>query len=168
MRSTRATTHSATIRPRSPIWSGPSSGIILILIIAWMHGRAASSTNSRIDDTLAILTTMMQAINSEFAYNPRDEMGTQEPLVTMESGTGTCRDFALFMMEAARSLGFAARFVSGYLYDEDRLGGERRDHRRRRNPRLGADLSAGRWMGRIRPDQRADRRSQPDPSCGDA
>ncbi len=75
-------------------------------------------------DTLAILTTMMEAINAEFAYNPRDEMGTQEPLVTMESGTGTCRDFALFMMEAARSLGFAARFVSGYLYDEDRLGNE--------------------------------------------
>ena len=39
-------------------------------------------------DTLAILTTMMEAINAEFAYNPRDEMGTQEPLVTMESEIG--------------------------------------------------------------------------------
>jgi transglutaminase-like putative cysteine protease len=72
-------------------------------------------------DTMGILQAMVQAIPGEFAYNSRDEMGTQDPLVTMDSGTGTCRDFALFLMEAARSLGFAARFVSGYLYDEERV-----------------------------------------------
>jgi transglutaminase-like putative cysteine protease len=49
-------------------------------------------------------------------------MGTQDPGVTLQSGSGTCRDFALFLMEAVRSLGLAARFVSGYLYDEDRVG----------------------------------------------
>jgi transglutaminase-like putative cysteine protease len=65
---------------------------------------------------------MVQAVPNEFTYNPRDEMGTQDPIVTLQSGTGTCRDFALLMMEAARSLGFAARFVSGYLYDENRVG----------------------------------------------
>ncbi len=76
-------------------------------------------------DTLAILMAMARAIQSQFDYNRRDEMGTQDPLVTLESGAGTCRDFALFMMEAARSLGFAARFVSGYLYDEGKVeGGE--------------------------------------------
>jgi transglutaminase-like putative cysteine protease len=73
-------------------------------------------------DTLEILLGMVAAIRAEFDYNPRSEMGTQDPLVTLDSGTGTCRDFALFLMEAARSLGFAARFVSGYLYDEDRVG----------------------------------------------
>jgi transglutaminase-like putative cysteine protease len=73
-------------------------------------------------DTMAMLLAMVQAVPDEFTYNPRDEMGTQDPLVTLQSGTGTCRDFALLMMEAARSLGFAARFVSGYLYDEDRVG----------------------------------------------
>ncbi|HEY3848896.1 MAG TPA: transglutaminase family protein [Acetobacteraceae bacterium] len=75
-------------------------------------------------DTMAILVAMTEAIKAEFTYNPRDEMGTQDPLVTLESGTGTCRDYALFMMEAARSLGFAARFVSGYLYDESLTGGD--------------------------------------------
>jgi transglutaminase-like putative cysteine protease len=76
-------------------------------------------------DTMAILLAMVAAIGEEFDYNRRDEMGTQDPLVTLDSGTGTCRDFALFLMEAARSLGFAARFVSGYLYDDERVGEER-------------------------------------------
>ncbi len=31
--------------------------------------------------------------------------------------SGTCRDFALLFIEAVRSLGFGARFVTGYLYD---------------------------------------------------
>ncbi len=116
---------------------------------------------------MAILLAMTQAVRAEFAYNPRDEMGTQDPLVTLESGSGTCRDFALFLMEAVRSLGFAARFVSGYLYDEDQVGdGERERRRRRRDPRLGADLSAGRGLGRVRSDQRAGRRPQPDPRGG--
>ena len=65
--------------------------------------------------------------DSSSTYNPRDEMGTQDPLMTLDSGTGTCRDYALFMMEAARSLGFAARFVSGYLYDESLIGGSATD-----------------------------------------
>ena len=69
-------------------------------------------------DTMALLVAITEAIKAEFRYNPRDEMGTQDPLVTLETASGTCRDYALFMMEAARSLGFAARFVSGYLYDE--------------------------------------------------
>jgi transglutaminase-like putative cysteine protease len=74
-------------------------------------------------DTLGILTAMVKAIPAELTYNPRDEMGTQSPVTTLTGGTGTCRDFTLLMMEAARSLGFAARFVSGYLYDESKIGG---------------------------------------------
>jgi transglutaminase-like putative cysteine protease len=79
-------------------------------------------TEQRDGDTMAILLAMAAAVAEEFSYNQRDEMGTQDPVVTLESESGTCRDFALFLMEAARSLGFASRFVSGYLYDDDRVG----------------------------------------------
>jgi transglutaminase-like putative cysteine protease len=78
-------------------------------------------TRQRDGDTMGILLGMVEAIRAEFRYNPRDEMGTQAPLVTLKSGSGTCRDFALFLIEAVRGLGLAARFVSGYLYDDDRV-----------------------------------------------
>ncbi|MCB1898697.1 transglutaminase family protein [Cognatazoarcus halotolerans] len=74
------------------------------------------------DDTLKVLVGITGAIKSEFAYAARDEEGTQTPIETLDLGSGSCRDFALFMMEAVRSLGLAARFVSGYLYDESLIG----------------------------------------------
>jgi transglutaminase-like putative cysteine protease len=76
-----------------------------------------------------LLMTLTCAIKEGFTYTRRSEHGTQDPVVTVRSGRGSCRDFALLMMEAVRSLGLAARFVSGYLYvpsrDLFREGGER-------------------------------------------
>lgn len=68
--------------------------------------------------TLETLIALTTSIKAQFEYLRREEMGTQTPVETLERSTGSCRDFALFMIEAARSLGLAARFVSGYLYDE--------------------------------------------------
>lgn len=73
-------------------------------------------------DTLDLLMAMNRRIREDFTYTRRPEMGTRTPLRTLELRSGTCRDFALLMMEAVRSLGFAARFVSGYLYDESLIG----------------------------------------------
>lgn len=67
--------------------------------------------------TRDILRNITDGIRSDFTYASREAMGTQRPAETLSLGSGTCRDFALLMMEAARGLGFAARFVSGYLYD---------------------------------------------------
>jgi len=77
-------------------------------------------------DTLAMLRALTEAIHDEFAYVPRPEKGTQTPLETLASGRGTCRDFAMLMIEAVRALGLAARFCSGYLYNESGRGTPRR------------------------------------------
>jgi transglutaminase-like putative cysteine protease len=74
--------------------------------------------------TRDVLVEMNQYIRDHFRYAARDEEGTQEPNTTLELGSGSCRDFALLMMEAGRRLGIAMRFVSGYLYDPALDGGE--------------------------------------------
>jgi len=72
--------------------------------------------------TLQLLEAMTRAVQEGFAYEGRQAEGTQPPAETLARGRGTCRDFALLMMEAARSLGFAARFVTGYLYNTGTQG----------------------------------------------
>jgi transglutaminase-like putative cysteine protease len=67
-------------------------------------------------ETLATLTDITQTIKAEFRYAARATEGVQAPVETLQLGSGTCRDFALLMVEAVRVLGLAARFVSGYLY----------------------------------------------------
>jgi transglutaminase-like putative cysteine protease len=78
-------------------------------------------------DTRDLLAAMTHAIKARFAYVEREEIGTQHPVETLRQGSGSCRDFAVLMIEAVRSLGLAARFVSGYLYvsavSSDLVGG---------------------------------------------
>jgi transglutaminase-like putative cysteine protease len=66
--------------------------------------------------TFNILSGMTHGIREAFVYRKRHEHGTQHPLDTLQTRSGTCRDYALFMIEALRRLGIAARFVSGYLF----------------------------------------------------
>jgi len=75
-----------------------------------------------VTQTAGLLMTMCYAIHEGFGYQRRTEHGTQPPLITLRTRRGSCRDFALLMMEAVRSLGFAARFVTGYIYVSDRDG----------------------------------------------
>ena len=72
--------------------------------------------------TMDLLVAMTGAIKADFSYASRDEEGTHAPAETLLTRSGACRDFAVLMMEAVRSLGLAARFVSGYLYDEAAVG----------------------------------------------
>lgn len=64
---------------------------------------------------LQLLTRLSQGINHGLLYRRREAKGIQPPVETLRLGHGSCRDFAMLMIEAARSLGLAARFASGYL-----------------------------------------------------
>ena len=68
-------------------------------------------------ETQALLERLNAAIGAQFEYQQRYAFGVQNPVDTLDFGSGSCRDFALLMMEAVRALGLAARFVTGYLYD---------------------------------------------------
>jgi transglutaminase-like putative cysteine protease len=61
------------------------------------------------------LTRLSQGIHHGFLYRRREAKGTQLPVETLRLGHGSCRDFAMLMIEAARAFGLAARFASGYL-----------------------------------------------------
>ncbi len=73
-------------------------------------------------DAPHVLAAMTLAIHDELEYRQRYSGPPQSPIETLTLGRGTCRDFAVLMMEACRSLGLAARFVSGYLYSSPRPG----------------------------------------------
>ena len=95
----------------------------------WAHGflRKGGSTNTR-----ALLVNLTRTIRQRFTYVARHEKGIQDPLLTLKVGSGSCRDLAMLMIEAVRSLGMAARFVSGYLHvpdhDDDRNAGGGNTH----------------------------------------
>ena len=71
-------------------------------------------------DTLSLLKDLSTGITGWILYQSREDEGTQSPIETLDRGWGSCRDFAVLFVEAARSLGFGARIVSGYLYNPER------------------------------------------------
>jgi transglutaminase-like putative cysteine protease len=85
---------------------------------------AQSFVPTRATDTLSLLRDLNNGVTDRIRYEERDAEGTQSPHETLQLGIGTCRDMATLLAEAARSLGFGSRIVSGYLYDRDmsRLG----------------------------------------------
>lgn len=89
-------------------------------LAGWVKGFVAGDQ----DDTLDVLQRMMDNIWSSLTYRARAVEGTQTPSETLRLKSGTCRDYAWLMIEALRRLGFACRFVSGYLYDEALDGGD--------------------------------------------
>jgi transglutaminase-like putative cysteine protease len=84
-------------------------------VAAWARHFIGDKGNPR---TLVVMEAMTHAIKADFRYEARYAEGTQTAAETIALGSGTCRDFAVLMMEALRSFGVATRFVTGYLYDD--------------------------------------------------
>jgi transglutaminase-like putative cysteine protease len=72
--------------------------------------------------TLELLQEFNLNIYRTFKYQRRETKGVQSPAETLKARSGSCRDFATLFIEACRSLGLAARFVSGYLFSSGITG----------------------------------------------
>ncbi len=68
-------------------------------------------------ETVAWLFALNQVLHQSLRYQRREDQGIQDSMTTMRLGSGSCRDYAVLLVECARTLGLAARFVSGYLFD---------------------------------------------------
>jgi transglutaminase-like putative cysteine protease len=78
----------------------------------WMRQQLGPAGESAMD----FLLRLTWVIHEGFDYRARVEEGTQSPATTLARTSGTCRDFAWLMVETCRRLGYAARFVTGYLH----------------------------------------------------
>jgi transglutaminase-like putative cysteine protease len=83
------------------------------VFVEWVGGLCQSGEKIQ---TFALLLRLNQRIYQAVEYRLRQEAGVQTPVQTLSLGSGSCRDSAYLFMAAAQQLGFAARFVSGYLH----------------------------------------------------
>jgi len=95
------------------IYLSPPPPHTVAALIRWLD----EHFTHRPDDSVAWLFSLNETIQRSLRYQRRDELGIQSPDATVALGTGSCRDYAALLIACARSLGLAARFVSGYLYD---------------------------------------------------
>ena len=93
-------------------WRLPSYPYDVTTLAHWLHELYVPGQQI---ETLDLLANLNSHIFRSFKYLPRDEPGVQLPSETIARGSGSCRDYAVLMMEAARRWGFAARFVTGYI-----------------------------------------------------
>ena len=87
-------------------------------LLKWLRGQVGSPH----EPALEFLLRLNRTIHDEFEYQGRDIGAAQEPCHTVKLRSGTCRDFAWLMVETLRRLGYAARFVTGYLYSPAHSG----------------------------------------------
>jgi transglutaminase-like putative cysteine protease len=80
---------------------------------SWARGFIRSNPTN----TSALLADLNSGVAAWISYQNRETEGTQTPIETLNRGWGSCRDLAVLLIEAARSLGFGARVVTGYLYN---------------------------------------------------
>jgi len=91
----------------APYLATTEPGPLLAAYVAGIKREASSTVNFLVD--------LNAELQKKTRYIIRMEPGVQTPEETLGSGAGSCRDSAWLLIQILRHLGFAARFVSGYL-----------------------------------------------------
>lgn len=94
-------------------------------ISEWVWTRFHPGNDS---DAVDLVQAMTDWIYRSIRYRRREDRGVQTPLETLRLRTGSCRDMATLLLEGIRSLGFAARFASGYLDSQAAACGQAATH----------------------------------------
>jgi transglutaminase-like putative cysteine protease len=76
---------------------------------------SATIDPAAVHDAEEIVASLARRIRKTIKYRRREAKGVQSPSQTLSAGSGSCRDMATLMLEALRSMGFPARFATGYL-----------------------------------------------------
>ncbi len=103
-----------------PLKYDPHTALILANYLARNHEDALVTQFCREvlvtanHETIPFLTMLAEAIYSRFEYMFREHGDAWTAAQTMKLGQGSCRDFAVLFIDVCRSVGIAARFVSGY------------------------------------------------------
>jgi transglutaminase-like putative cysteine protease len=75
-------------------------------------------------ETIPFLTLLAEEIYQRLEYMLREHGDPWTPEETLEQGKGSCRDFAMLFIDICRSVGIAARFVSGYCIGDAAAGSD--------------------------------------------
>ena len=70
------------------------------VVSSWARRFVNLTGKTRLQD---LLSAMTQAIYADFKYCSRPERGVQTPIETLASRSGSCRDYAVLMMEIGRA-----------------------------------------------------------------
>ena len=97
---------------------------------------------------LAAATDLMHRIHTDFTYESESTEINTPALEALAQRKGVCQDFAHIMIACLRSMGLAARYVSGYLLTRPAPGTQRL---------VGSDASHA-WMSVLLPDLPGDAR----------